>query len=130
MQDYLQSFELTDEEKERILFSFLKRVRYSSWHIPRCARKYLNKRSYIKIGNIYGEYCVEKALDQLVYMRLITTKDQKYVITLRGKEALKRGWVYKDCRWFSTNKASKYAIIISAFALLLTVLQFVFGVVV
>lgn len=127
--DSLDQYKLTDAEREEILYSVLITIRWAErkW-VPLFIKKYKQK-CYTKINRIYDDNrCVYNALVVLVEMRFVDFNNKKTYVTNRGKEALKRGWVYKNCKWYNTPKATKTAVIISLFALLLSIVQFIVGI--
>lgn len=126
--DNLYPYRLNDGEREAVLYSVLKEINFANkrW-IPSFIKK-RKQKCYNRINRLYDdEKCAYNALCVLVEMRLVDFKDKHSFVTKRGKEALKRGWVYRNCKWYTTPKATKFAILISLFALLLTLAQLVMG---
>lgn len=127
--DSLDQYKLTDAEREEILYSVLTTIRWAEikW-IPPFVKRH-KRKCYSRINRIYDdEKCVSNALCVLIEMRLVDFNNKKIYVTNRGKEAIKRGWVYKNCKWYNTPKATKTAVIISLFALLLSIVQFIIGI--
>ncbi|KAF5072840.1 hypothetical protein DSECCO2_197280 [anaerobic digester metagenome] len=123
MYDYLSGYKLSEGEKEKILISCLKGMRLILRRQPIWLRKLKNKRIFERIDKIYGEKCSSRALESLVNGGFLDVENRRYVVTAKGRIAIKRGWVYKNLLWYNTGKANKYAIIISIIAILLTAAQ-------
>lgn len=126
--DNLDQYRLNDGEREAVLYSVLKEIDFANkrW-IPSFIKKH-KRKCYNRINRLYNDdKCAYNALCVLVEMGLVGFENQHSIVSERGKEALKRGWVYRNCKWYNTPKATKFAILISLFALLLTLAQFVMG---
>lgn len=125
MYDYLSGYNLSEEEKERVLISVLKGMRLILKRQPVWLRKYINKRFLGKIDKVYGDKCLSNAINSLKYGGYlgVTPDNKRFFVTERGRVAIRRGWVNKNLLWYNTGKANKYAIIISIIAILLTAAQ-------
>lgn len=122
----LFQYKLNDEEKERVLFAVLKSVRYanSKW-IPLFFKKKLTAKRIDKFNELYADSkCTYYALCELIEGGYVEYENGKTVLSKRGQQAVKRGWIYCNCKWYNTSKATKIAVIISLAALFLTLVQF------
>ena len=105
--DNLDQYRLNDGEREAILYSVLKEIDFANnrW-IPPFIKKHKTK-CYKRINELYNdEKCVYNVLCVLVEMQLVDFRDKHSFVTKRGKEAIKRGWVYRNCKWYNTPKAT------------------------
>ena len=120
MSDYLIGYNIDQEEKERILFLVLKRIR-AVGREPRFLQKRRNFKVYGEIRTLYGEKCIGDVLYILKGLGLIkaTEPGKPYVITKKGNEFYKRGYISMKINRYSDPK---YAIYISAAALAVSIL--------
>ena len=121
MFDYLGSYNLSKEERERLLIMVLKRIRNIGIE-PKWIKKHRNKSTWKKIEKLYGKGCDCEVIQYLEQLKLIESQgaNKPYLITERGKDCCKRGWVE-----FKINKYDnpKYPLFISVFALIISVIS-------
>ena len=116
---------LVDEEKEMLLFSALKIVNRRTKLLPSRYIRHLNIETNKKIGKyINNEKLLGDVYHELQSMGYIYMEegDKYYRLTGRGKDAIRRGWVHRNCKWYNTGKAAKYAVVISIIALLVAII--------
>ena len=113
MFDYLADYRLSETEREKLLYSVLKRINHSSHDI--IFKKKKNMKLWHKIEKIYDKDCLRKAIDTLLYLKLIEPSEQQkvYVRTKRGMIYLKRGYIS-----YKKDMTSKYALYISIIAII------------
>lgn len=126
MHDYFRDYTLSEEEKEKILLTSLRGMQSLLRRQPVWLRKRRKKRIFDRLDEVYGDKCTSNALLSLKSGGFLDTKNKKYIVTEKGRIAIKRGWVCRNLLWYNTGKANKYAVIISVIAILLTAAQFVY----
>lgn len=112
----LDKYFIDDDDKEQLLFSILKELGRSDFR--KDYRINLNKR----IVDTYGSDAHKDLYHILIDRGLIeqTSGERVYKTTNKGALCLKRGYVFKDIKWY--NKP-KYAIYISIAALAISILN-------
>ena len=115
--DGLLSYKMSDDEKELVLMMVLKRLSRPRWEI-RPVRKRRNKRAWKWIDETFGNGCSSDAFSLLCEKGLATvTGDKRYTITQRGKECIKRGYIF-----LRKDKTAKRANTIAIVAVILATL--------
>ena len=112
---------ISEREKERIVFSILKRMKRSESE-PVLLKKKRNLRLWRKIDTLYGKELLPKFLNELQSKGILEpAKDNKrLIVSDRGKEMYKRGWVYSENHWYDADYVRKYTVIISLIALIVS----------
>ncbi len=114
---------ISEREKERIIYSILKRIKRSESE-PVFLKKKNNLRLWHKIDTLYGKELRPKFLNELQSNGILEpAKDGKrLVVSDRGKEMYKRGWVNFENHWYDADYVRKYTVIISLIALIVSII--------
>lgn len=108
-----------DIEKERALFSIVKRARTE--HIePSAIRNIRNRIVFKRITDIYGKDMLSDLYMELIKSGVIEYRDGFYRLTDRGRRILKRGYVHIKVSKFASPEYSFY---ISVLALIVSLLN-------
>lgn len=112
---------ISEREKERIVYSILKRIKRSESE-PVFLKRKNNLRLWSKIDTIYGKELLPKFLSELQSNGILEpAKDNKrLIVSDRGKELYKRGWIYSENHWYDADYVRKYTVIISLIALIVS----------
>lgn len=118
--DYLGKYNLSKEEREKVLMAVLKRIR-SIGREPLWLHKRRNFHTWAKMEKLYGKGIVWDAIQNLQELKLIQSQGEHkpFIISERGKYVYDRGWVESEINKFDNPK---YPLFISIAALLVSIL--------
>ena len=121
MYDHLSNFSLGKEEREKLLMTILGRIR-SNGKEPLWLHKRRTESTWNRIAKLYGKDCAWKTIQYLQQLKLIESQGEHkpFIITERGKEYYKRGWIENKINKFDNPK---YPLFISIAALIVSVLS-------
>ena len=115
----------SDTEKERLAYSLLKRIRLSEkWYSGLLMSKRRDKKFNNKCILIYGNQFISDFLKQMQEDGIldINSENKRYIVSQKGRELYKRGWLYHERRWYDADYIRKYTFIISLTALFLSII--------
>jgi len=116
----LSKYRIDENERERLLFSVLKRIYLSEKETIKFFQKYRNDKLYGRIERTYGKESINDLCSHLAQSELISAEPgTRYTLTNKGIERYKRGWIDKKINKYENPK---YAILISILALIISVL--------
>jgi hypothetical protein len=116
---------ISELEKERMAFVFLKMIRASEKkHLISFVAKRKKLKFWQKYETIYGKKVVHEFIEQMNRDNILDVEQEtrKYVVSNKGNAMYKRGWVYYERRWYDADIIRKYSFVLSVIALLLSII--------
>jgi hypothetical protein len=114
MIDYLRKYNLSEDEKEKTAYAFLRQIRKGK---P-------NAKFWNSYNTLHKDGFMQDFLEHLKSEEVldVNEKDRKYILSKKGEMMYKRGWVYVGKKWYDEDRVRKYALIISLLALIISVI--------
>ena len=109
-----EKYNLSDTEKEKIAFSFVRKL-----------RKNKNRKTdfWKNYNTLYDNDFVNCFLEEMEDSEIIKDNGKRqYGLTEKGEKMYKRGWIYYERHWFDDGFIRKYTFIISIIALLISII--------
>jgi hypothetical protein len=115
---------ISELEKERMAFAFLKMIRTSKYRFLRIfITKHNRNKFWEKYKTIYGEKFVSEFICKMREDGILEAdKAGRYVVSDKGKKMYKRGWIYHERHWYDADIIRKYSFVLSVLALLLSII--------
>jgi hypothetical protein len=112
---------ISEKEKERIVYSILKRMKGSRLEPEHLKRK-RRLKLWHKIDTVYGNELRLRLLNEMQRDGILEPDpiNKHLILSKRGNEMLKRGWIYYERYWYDADYVRKYTVIISIIALIVS----------